>query len=131
MATSSETYVGIDVAKDRLDIGVLGERAEKQVDNNQAGIVCLVQQMLELQPELIVVEATGGYQRGVVEALFVAGLAVAVVNPARVDNLPARVVCWPRQTNWMPRCWQCLGRRCNPGGMRAKVKQGNSSVPCW
>ena len=39
--------------------------------------------MLELQPELIVVEATGGYQRAVVEALFHAGLCVAVVNPAR------------------------------------------------
>jgi transposase len=84
MATSSETYVGIDVAKDRLDIAVLGERGEKQVDNTQAGIACLVQQMLELQPELIVVEATGGYQRAVVEALFQASLAVAVVNPARV-----------------------------------------------
>jgi transposase len=37
-----------------------------------------------LQPALIVVEATGGYQRAVVEALFHAGLCVAVVNPARV-----------------------------------------------
>lgn len=35
-------------------------------------------------PELIVVEATGGYQRSVVQALFEAGLVVAVVNPARV-----------------------------------------------
>ena len=40
--------------------------------------------MLKLQPELIVVEATGGYQRSVVDALFHAGLSVAVVNPARV-----------------------------------------------
>jgi transposase len=40
--------------------------------------------MENLQPELIVVEATGGYQRTVVETLFLAGLAVAVVNPARV-----------------------------------------------
>src|SRR4030095_8158707 len=40
--------------------------------------------MLELQPELLVVEATGGYQRAVVEALFHAKFPVAVVNPARV-----------------------------------------------
>src|SRR5687767_1818019 len=84
MATSSGTYVGIDVSKDRLDVAVLGERQEKQVNNTQKGIAELVQWMLELQPELIVVEATGGYQRAVVEALFWAGLAVAVVNPARV-----------------------------------------------
>ena len=82
MATSR--YVGIDVSKDRLDVAVLGEKQEKQICNTQAGIKELVQWMLELQPELIVVEATGGYQRSVVDALFQAGLAVAVVNPARV-----------------------------------------------
>jgi transposase len=84
MATSSAAYVGIDVSKDRLDVAVLGEKQEKQVDNTPEGIASLVQQMQELQPELIVVEATGGYQRAVVEALFWAGLAVAMVNPARV-----------------------------------------------
>jgi transposase len=82
MATSS--YVGIDVSKDRLDVAVLGENEEKQVCNSQAGIKELVRWMMELQPELIVVEATGGYQRAVVEACFWAGLPVAVVNPARV-----------------------------------------------
>jgi transposase len=84
MATSSGTYVGIDVSKDRLDVAMLGERQEKQVCNTQAGIKELVQWMQELQPELIVVEATGGYQRAIVDALFHAGLCVAVVNPARV-----------------------------------------------
>jgi transposase len=82
MATSS--YVGIDVSKDRLDVAVLGERQEKQMSNTQDGITQLVKWMQELQPELIVVEATGGYQRAVVDALFHAGLPVAVVNPARV-----------------------------------------------
>src|SRR5215207_3059068 len=82
MTTSS--YVGIDVSKDRLDVAVLGERQETQVENSREGIARLVEQMQKLCPELIVVEATGGYQRAVVEALFWAGLAVAVVNPARV-----------------------------------------------
>lgn len=81
MATSS--YVGIDVSKDQLDVAELGGHVW-QVDNTQAGIAKLVQQMQEVCPDLIVVEASGGYQRAVVEALFVAGLAVAVVNPARV-----------------------------------------------
>jgi len=81
---SSEKYVGIDVSKDRLDLAVLGKERVWQAENNCEGISRLVQQMQELQPELIVVEATGGYQRAVVEALFWAGLAVAVVNPARV-----------------------------------------------
>jgi len=67
-----------------LDVAVLGESREKQVSNTKDGIAQLVKQMMDLQPELIVVEATGGYQRAVVDALFHAGLSVAVVNPARV-----------------------------------------------
>ncbi len=103
MTTSS--YVGIDVSKARLDVAVLGEEPGWQVDNTQAGIAKLVQQMQEIGPELIVVEATGGYQRAVVEALIQAGLPMAVVNPARVrqfaracgllaktDKLDARVL---------------------------------------
>jgi transposase len=84
MATSSGVYVGIDVSKDKLDVAVLGGKQEWQVDNNALGIAELVKQMQGVQPDLVVVEATGGYQRGVVDALFQSGLAVAVVNPARV-----------------------------------------------
>jgi transposase len=82
MATSS--YVGIDVSKARLDVAVLGEERVWQVDNTCKGIDELVQQMAEMQPELVVVEATGGYQRAVVDALFHAGISVAMVNPTRV-----------------------------------------------
>src|SRR6185503_19603371 len=72
MATSSD--VGIDVSKDRLDVAVLGEEHVWQVDNSCEGIAQLVHEMEEGQAELIVVEATGGYQRSVVDALFHAGL---------------------------------------------------------
>lgn len=82
MATSS--YVGIDVSKDNLDVAMLGEKQAWQVENTKEGIPKLVQQMQKVCPELIVVEATGGYQRKVVDALFQVGLSVAVVNPARV-----------------------------------------------
>ena len=68
MTTISGKFVGVDVSKDKLDVAVLGENKTKQVENAGAGIVELVQQMQELEPERIVVEATGGYQRAVVEA---------------------------------------------------------------
>ena len=84
MTTSSGQYVGIDVSKDKLDIAVLGGSQIHQMDNTEAGIAELVKQLQELEPELIMVEATGGYQRAVVDGLFRAGLAVAVVNPSRV-----------------------------------------------
>lgn len=97
---------------------MLGEEQEWQVDNTPNGIAKLVQQLENLQPELIVVEATGGYQRAVVEALFWAGLAVAVVNPARVrqfaracgllaktDQLDAQVLAVFGQ-RVQPRCYE-------------------------
>jgi transposase len=76
--------VGIDVAKDELDLAVLGERSVSQVANDGAGIASPAERLQGLVPELIVVEATGGYQRAVVLGLMEAGLAVAVVNPSRV-----------------------------------------------
>jgi transposase len=98
MATSSKAYVGIDVSKDRLDIAVLGEKQAWQVENSCKGIDELVHWMRELQPELIVVEATGGYQRSVVDGLLHAGLSVAVVNPARVRQF-ARACGLPAKTD--------------------------------
>jgi transposase len=84
MATSRGKFVGIDVAKEKLDIAVLGEKDASLVTNDGKGIARLIKKMQKLEPELIVVEATGGYQRAVADGLFRAGLAVAVVNPARV-----------------------------------------------
>ena len=84
MTTSSEKFVGIDVAKEKLDIAVLGETKASQSANDEKGITSLVKKMQKLAPDLIVVEATGGYPRAVVLGLYEAGLPVAVVNPARV-----------------------------------------------
>ena len=84
MTTSSEKFVGIDVAKEKLDIAVLGEKKASQVGNDETGITSLIKKMKALKPELIVVEATGGYQRAVALGMYEAGLPVAVVNPVRV-----------------------------------------------
>jgi transposase len=84
MTTSSGKFVGIDVAKDKLDIAALGEKKASQTGNDEVGIAKLIKKLQTLNPELIVVEATGGYQRAVVLGLYEAGLPVAVVNPSRV-----------------------------------------------
>ena len=84
MTITSGCFVGIDVAKEKLDLAVLGESRVSQIGNDRRGIEGLVRQLLESKPELIVVEATGGYQRAVVLELFEAGLPVALVNPLRV-----------------------------------------------
>jgi transposase len=86
MTITSErvAYVGIDVSKDRLDVAVLGEKAIVQVPNTKGGVTKLTKQMRALNPMLIVVEATGGYEEAVVQGLFAAGLPVALVSPQRV-----------------------------------------------
>jgi transposase len=84
MTITLEKYVGIDVAKDKLDLAVLGEKTSREATNTKKGISALVKKMCQLKPRLIVVEATGGYEEALVLSLFEAGLPVALVSPQRV-----------------------------------------------
>jgi len=84
MTITSDEYVGIDVAKDKLDIAVLGQKTTSAAFNTKKGIAGLVKKMCQLQPKLIVVEATGGYEEALVLSLFEAGMPVALVSPQRV-----------------------------------------------
>lgn len=84
MTIVSSIYVGIDVSKEVLDVAMLGKKLIMQVANTKKGIAKLVRQMKQIQPKLIVVEATGGYEEALVLTLFEAGLPVALVSPQRV-----------------------------------------------
>jgi transposase len=54
--------------------------------NSEAGIAALVLRLRELKPDLVVLEATGGYETAAAVALIIAGFQVAVVNPRKVRN---------------------------------------------
>lgn len=79
-------YVGIDVAKGWLDVAVRPSGAAWRVANAEASLPALVEQVRALAPTLIVLEATGGYERLVVAALGAAHLPLAVVNPRQVRD---------------------------------------------
>jgi transposase len=79
-------YVGIDVAKDKLDLARSDSDVPATFPNDPAGIGRLVQLMGAARPAVIVVEATGGLERPLVEALLEAGLPVALVHPGRVRH---------------------------------------------
>ncbi len=98
-------YIGIDVSKARLDVAVHESGQCFSCDNTEAAVEGLVKQMKEIGPELIVMEATGGYERVCAAMLAAAGLALSVVNPrqvrdfakskgilAKTDRLDARVL---------------------------------------
>lgn len=77
-------YVGIDVSKASLDVAVAQAGKFWSVQNTSKGIEILVKRLEELTPRLVVLESTGGYELAVAQALYVAGIPVAVVNPSRV-----------------------------------------------
>jgi transposase len=87
MTTLDEIYVGIDVGKTWLDVAVWGNEETRRVRNDEAGVAEIIQHIAEGAPRLIAVEATGGYEQLVVQAMLRKGLPVAVVNPTRVRAL--------------------------------------------
>ncbi|MEO5960910.1 MAG: transposase [Opitutaceae bacterium] len=76
-------YVGLDIAKDRLDYTVDGTRCD-HVPNTPAGHARLLATLQPLRHVRVVCEATGGYERAIVAALLLAQIEVCVVNPGRV-----------------------------------------------
>lgn len=76
-----DVYAGIDVSKARLDVAARPAGKIWTAANDQAGIDALVARLEGLHPSLVVLDATGGYERAAVAALGAAGLPVAVVNP--------------------------------------------------
>ena len=76
--------VGIDVAKDRLDVAVRPSGELFAVARDAAGLEELCRRLTALRPHVVAVEATGGLETVVAAALAAAGLPVVVVNPAQI-----------------------------------------------
>jgi transposase len=81
---SAETFVGIDVSKAQLDVGMLPTRELWSLSNDVGAIAELIPRLQKLAPKLIVMEATGGLEFPVAAALSHLGLPVVIVNPRQV-----------------------------------------------
>ena len=77
-------YVGIDVSKAMLDVVCFQSQTYKQFKNTAKGISKLLNWLIDIRPNLVVLEATGGLELACVAELMQAGLPVAVVNPGRI-----------------------------------------------
>jgi transposase len=84
MSKTSTVVAGIDVAKARLDIAVHGCKQVWQVANAPEGFRELMRLMRKHQVARVGLEATGGYEREVVEYLRAAGITVVVLQPLQV-----------------------------------------------
>jgi transposase len=84
-------FVGIDVAQAKLDLARSDSDRTLTFTNDAAGVARLLDSLPRPSPSassvtLVVVEATGGLERRVLDALLDAGLPVALVNPGRVRH---------------------------------------------
>ena len=86
MNDSITHFVGIDVAKESFDVCCLPEESWRSLPYDENGLTQLLGELPQKETCLIVVEATGGYQRRLVAELVDAGHHVAVANPRQVRD---------------------------------------------
>lgn len=79
-------FIGIDVAKDRLDIANRPAGEAFALPRDESGLEQLVARLSKIAPQLVVLEATGGFETIVASALVAAGFKVAVVNPRQIRD---------------------------------------------
>src|SRR5512139_3152887 len=81
---TTPTNVGIDVSKEWLDIAVLPSGETWRTKNEGTAIQELIERLKQINPDHIVLEATGGYEQLLAAQLYLAGLPLCRVNPRRV-----------------------------------------------
>lgn len=93
MSTMNQVYsdpegknIGVDVGKSQLDICIHERNEHWDTGNNPTDIRTLVSKLSRFKLARIVVEATGGYERDLVEACAERGLPVVVVQPMKIRN---------------------------------------------
>jgi len=81
---NTDVFVGIDVSKASLEVGVLPSGESWRETNDHKSVVRLTQSLLEHAPRIVVIEATGGLEIPLAAALAGAGLPAVIVNPRQV-----------------------------------------------
>lgn len=99
------SFIGIDVSKKLLEVAVHQSDEHFSCPNDPKKFPSLISELISLRPARILLEATGGLERPLLQALSASGLPVVVVNPrqvrdfakalgllAKTDRLDARVL---------------------------------------
>jgi transposase len=93
MAKTNMIAAGIDTGKHKLDVAIHGQKERWQFDNDPAGIRDLVRHLRRRKVNRVGIEATGGYERGVVTAMLKVGLTVVLLQPIQVRGYAQAVLC--------------------------------------
>jgi transposase len=149
-----EFFIGIDVSKDALDVAVRPTGEKMVFANTEDGLVMMTDFIKPFSPRLVVLEATGGWERSAVGALAAKGLPVVVVNPrqvrdfakakgilAKTDKIDAQVIAQfaesirpevrPLKTEEAQKLEALLSRRRQILQMLTAEKNRLHSAPAW
>jgi transposase len=85
-ARPSEVFIGVDVSKERLDVAVAPSGESISFANSEDGIALLVDFLKPRNPELVLFEATGGWEMNAVTHLATQRLPLVVLNPRQVRD---------------------------------------------
>lgn len=89
---SQELFVGIDVSKATLDVAVLPTNEAWSLPNDERGIAEVVQRLRQLAPPtLVLMEATGGFERQALATIAAAGFPAMAINPRNVRDFAKSV----------------------------------------
>ena len=81
-----EKFVGIDIAKDSVDVCIDPDAEVMHVAYDNKGVATICQRLKAISPTLIVMEATGGLETRLASELAALGLSVAVINPRQARD---------------------------------------------
>jgi transposase len=82
----AQVFVGLDIAKRHIEVAVHPTHERWRVANDESGMLVLAPRLQALQPTLVVLEATGGYETLAASALAIVGVPMAIVNPRQVRD---------------------------------------------
>src|SRR5690554_3333897 len=81
-----KSYIGIDISKNSSDVYCTQDQEHTSYENSPAGIKEFIKYCQKQEPQLIVLEATGGYESSLVSSLIAKDFIVSVVNPRRIRD---------------------------------------------
>ena len=122
---STPIIVGIDVSKPYVDFFVLNSKADRsgRRPRRVRELIALAAELATLEPQLVVLEATGGLETAVWAALEAAGLTVAVVNPKRVRDFARSLGLLAKTDRLDARVLALFGERLRPAVTRLPSRQ--------
>jgi len=81
-----QTYVGVDISKENLDLAIIDSNQQWRFGNSPAGIKLAIKTIQAVKPALVIFEATGGLEVPFWAALSETGIDAASINPRQIRD---------------------------------------------